>query len=283
MRVEKTIKKAKGARLSMKSKLILSLSSIGAILLISCTLSVMEYTRMSAYVSDLIAADINKINISHQLADMTNEYNLNILAVIGDDLSARLPDFDDGYFKARCDSLRNSQESSAISSYADSVLYSYSAYMLTSRELEDVLQSDFIDSRSWFFERLQPQFDRLHGSINNLASAVYRDLEKNSATFDRGFYRSVVPGIVAVGVGLLLIFMLLLFILSDYVRPIGRMLSEFKAYRSNDKKYSLTFEGDDELSELNQDITDLASENRQLRERIKALRNRVQANTEDQQ
>lgn len=281
MSVKKTIKKVKGTKLSMKAKLILSLSSIGAILLISCTISVMEYTRMSAYVSDLIAADINKINVSHKLADMSNEYNLKILAVIGDDLFADLPDFDDEYFKSRCDSLRVAEENNMISNYADSVLYSYSAYMLTAKELEDVLESDFIDSRSWYFERLQPQFDRLHGNINGLASAVYRDLEKNSATFDRGFYRSVVPGIVAVGVGLLLIFMLLLFILSDYVKPLGRMLAEFRAYRTNDKKYSLTFEGDDELSELNQDITDLTSENRQLRERIKALRSRAQINTEE--
>ena len=280
MSFDKAIKKVKGGRLSMRSKLVLSLSSIGAILLISCTISVMEYVRMSDYVSDLIAADISKINLSHRLSDMANEYNLKILAVIGDDLSASLPDFDDVYFKTRCDSLRNSSGIVSISNYADSVLYSYSAYMLTSRELEDVLQSDFIDSRSWFFERLQPQFKRLHGNINKLSSAIYSDLEKNSATFDRGFYRSVVPGIVAVGVGLLLIFMLLIFILSDYVRPLARMLSELKACRSNDKKYSLTFEGDDELSELNQSITELTSENRQLRERIKALRARTHINTE---
>lgn len=275
------MKKVRGTRLSMKTKLILSLSSIGAILLISCTISVMEYTSMSNYVSELIAADIRAVGVAHRLADMSNRYNLDVLAVIGDESSAEVPEFDDEYFKASCDSLRASGETGNIGPYADSVMYSYAAYMLTSRELEDVLQSDFIDSRTWFFERCQPRFDRLHQDINKLTSAIYDDLEKNSATFDRGFYRSVVPGIVAVGVGLLLIFMLMLFILSDYVRPIYRMLDELKAYKSNDKKYSLKFEGDDQLSELNEGVTEIISENRQLRERIKALRNRVEIKTED--
>ena len=39
-----------------------------------------------------------------------------------------------------------------------------------------------------------------------------------------------------------------------------------------DKKYSVTFDGDDELVELNESITELATENQQLRRRIKQLR-----------
>ena len=58
----------------------------------------------------------------------------------------------------------------------DSVLYSYSAYMLTSLELEQVINSDFIDSRTWYFERLQPSFNRLSGYIDALSQAMYDDL-----------------------------------------------------------------------------------------------------------
>ena len=260
--------------LSMKSKLILSLLSIAAILLISSTISVMEYTSMSDYVSDLIADDISSINVAGKLADMSNNYNLGILAVIGDDTSLEVPPFDDGYFKSHCDSLRSSGPSNVISPLADSVMYSYSAYMLTSLELEDVLQSDFIDTRSWFFERLQPRFERLQTDIDALNAAIYRDLEKNSATFDRGFYRSVVPGIVAVFVGLLLVLMLLFFMLGDYVNPLYKMLESLKAYRAGDKKYTYSFEGDDQLADLNRNIAELADENQQLRHRIKALKQR---------
>lgn len=255
----------------MRAKLTLSLMSIAAVLLISATISVMEYTRMSNYVTALIEDNISSVNVASRLAKMSNEYNLAILARIGEDSFAELPEFDYDYFTSHCDSLRMF-ETNAISPLADSVMYSYTAYMLTSQELDDVIQSDFIDSRTWFFERLQPRFDRLNSDISALTQAIYRDLEKNSATFERGFYRSVIPGIVAVFVGLLLIFMLLFFILAYYVKPIYKMLDSLGAYRSMDKKYSCTFEGDDQLAELNEGISEIAEENRQLRSRIKALK-----------
>lgn len=271
MSIRKIFKRARSARLSMRAKLILSLSAIAVTLLVSSVISVLEYTSMSNYVSELIADDISSINVANRLADMSNTYNLQILEVIGDETSMQVPEFDDEYFKSHCDSLRMSVASNQVRPLADSVMYSYAAYMLTSLELEDVLLSDFIDTRSWYFERLQPRFDRLRGDLDQLSRSIYKDLEKNSATFERGFYRSVIPGIVAVGVGLLLVLMLLFFLLAFYVNPLYKMLDGLNAYRSQDKKYTVNFDGDDELAQLNDGISELANENRQFRSRIKTL------------
>lgn len=268
---KKAIKSVVKATSSMRAKLTLSLLSIAAVLLVSASISVLEYISMSNYVSALIEDDISSVNVASRLSKMSNEYNLAILACIGDESSAELPYFDYDYFTSHCDTLRMS-ETNAISPLADSVMVSYNEYMVASQELADVLQSDFIDSRTWFFERLQPRFDHLNSDITALTEAIHKDLEKNSATFDRGFYRSIIPGIVAVFVGLLLIFMLLFFILAYYVKPIYKMLDSLSAYRTTDKKYSCSFEGDDQLAELNDGISEIAEENRQLRSRIKALK-----------
>ncbi|MDD6151572.1 MAG: hypothetical protein PUB45_04515 [Bacteroidales bacterium] len=227
---------------------------------------------MSTYVSDLIADNINSINVAQKLSEVSAAYNLDILSVIGEEASASLPDIDAQGFMAHCDSLRNSLTSKVILPLADSVVYSYTAFMLTSLELQDVLHSDFIDSRSWYFDRLQPRFNRLRGDIDSLTSAIYRDLKKNSADFDSGFYRSIIPGAVAVGVGILLVLMLIFFMLSYYVNPIYHMLSSLKAYIQHGKTYNYSFEGDDQLSELNSSIFDLTVENRNLKQRINILK-----------
>ena len=262
-------------QLSIKTKLTLSLSAIAAILLISATISVLEYAKMSTYVSDLIADDIKSLNTAQKLADISSKYNLDILAVIGDDSFGELPVFDQEYFLSHCDSLKASLELNAIRPLTDSVVYSCSAYVLTSLELENVLDSYFIDSRSWYFNRLQPSFAILDSDINALQTAIYKDLEKNSQTFERGFYRSIIPGIIAVGVGLLLVVMLLLFMLSYYVNPLYKMLDSLEGYRSFNKKYTYSFDGDDQLARLNEGITDIANENLQLRKRLKDLKSRV--------
>ena len=267
-------------KLTLKLKIILSLSSIAVVLLISSIISVMEYRAMSTYVSSLIADNIHSINMAQELSEASNTYNLDILAVIGDDNLNSLPDFDQKAFLAHCDSLKKSLSSVRMVPLADSVLYAYSAYMLMSLELPEVLKSDFIDSRTWYFDRLQPRYNRLRSAIDKMNSVIYSDLKKNSTNFDRGFYRSIIPGIVAVGVGLLLVLMLMFFILSYYVKPIYKMLDGLNNFRSYNKRYSYTFEGDDQLSELNAGITELASENLQLRKLLANLRNTL-AHTEE--
>lgn len=262
-------------KLSMRAKLTLSLCAIAIALLTSSVISIMEYSRMSDYVSGLIADNIKSINVAQKLSDVSGTYNLEILKVIGDESVSTLPDFRQAEFMSHCDSLRKSLMPAKMMPLTDSVVYAYSAYMLTSLELNEVLLSDFIDTRTWYFERLQPQYHRLNQYIDNLDEAIYGDLKKNSETFERGFYRSIIPGAVAVGVGLLLILMLLFFILVYYVNPIYKMLSGLNNYRSFNKKYSYTFEGDDQLSELNDGITELAGENQQLRKRVTDLRAKI--------
>ena len=55
------------------------------------------------------------------------------------------------------------------------------------------------------------------------------------------------------------------------MNPLYRMLDGLNAYRSRDKKYSVKFDGDDQLAQLNDGISELANENRQLRSRIKTM------------
>ena len=254
-------------RLSLKAKTVLALSAIAVVLIVSGIISIVEYRRMSNYVSDMIAEDINSINVAQKLATVTDNYNLQILAVIGDDSLNSLPDFDQQGFVFYCDSLRSSFSGKNVLPLTDSVLYSYSAYMLTSLELEQVIQS-----RTWYFERLQPSFNRLSGDIDRLSQAMYDDLQANSEDFDRGFYRSIIPGIVAVSVGIILVLLLMFFIISYYVNPLKKMLDGLDDYRTMGRRYGCTFDGDDELAELNEGITELTEENRQYRRRIKLLK-----------
>lgn len=264
-----------GFQLSLKMKLVLSLSAIAAMLLASGAISIFEFSRMSDYVSKLIQKNIDAINVSQKLSSASYEYNLDILSVIGDESSSSLPDFDQQAFVRHCDSLTSphlNMVDASAKSLMDSVRYAYAAYMLTSLELPDVLKSDFIDSREWYFKRLQPQYNRLSQYIDSMTDHITAQLEENSRKYDRGIYRSFIPSIVAICLGMLMVFMFLFFILSNYVTPLARMRNALSDFKSVNKKYTYTFEGDDELKEINDGITELTAENHLLRRRIKSLR-----------
>ena len=97
----------------MKRKLFFSLGTIAAILLLSGIISIIEYRRMSDYVSNLISSNIKSINLSQRLTDLTQEYNHQMLSVVLlNDLSL-MPEFDLQLFTAQADSLKSSVTSSA--------------------------------------------------------------------------------------------------------------------------------------------------------------------------
>ena len=258
-------------RLSLRMKMILSILAITVVLLMSIVISVMEYRRMSNYVSDMIAEDIHDIHTTQRLVNAVDQYNLEFLAVIGDDKVSALPDFDRDAFMAYCDSLRLTV-TGTTAPLADSVLYAYSAYMLASLELPAVLESDFINTRDWYFTRLQPLFGRMRGYLDRLSETIHSDLRRNSETFGSGYYRSFIPSAVALGVGIVLLFLLMFFILAYYVDPLYKMLESLRDYLGYRRRYTYTFDGNDQLSDLNDSITDLTEENRALRKRISEIK-----------
>lgn len=259
-------------RLYMGKKLFYSLGSLAAILLLSGIISILEYRRMSDYVSELIAANIRSINLAQKLSDITQEYNHQMLAVVVQNDISIMPEFDLDHFMAQSDSLKNSFKSQTALPMVDSVEVSFDAFMKTSLKFDEVFLADNVDTGEWFFGTLQPRYNKFRRDINILNEAIYNDLQTNSVNFDAGFYRSIIPGVVSVGAGLLLILLLMYFTLTNYVKPICRIADGINAYRSYGRRYSYTFDGDDQLSEINTGVTEIVDENVELKARIKSLR-----------
>ena len=268
----KVLGQNKDRRPSMRSKVCLSLGSLAAILLLSGVLAILEYRRMSDYVSELIAANIKSINLSQKLSDITQEYNHQMLAVVVQNDISMMPTFDLQHFMAQSDSLKNSFKSEHALPMVDSVVTSFDNFMKTSLKFDEVFLADNVDTGEWFFGTLQPCYNDFRRDMNTLNESIYNELQVNSADFDAGFYRSIIPGVVSVGAGLLLILLLLYFTLFDYVRPICKMAEALSAYRSSGRRYNYTFDGDDQLAEINEGIVEVVEENLELKARVKSLR-----------
>lgn len=266
----------------MKKKLFFSLGSLAMILLLSSVISILEYRRMSDYVSELIASNIKSINLSQKLADITQEYNDQMLAVVVQNDISLMPDFNLAYFNAQSDSLRSSFTSSKMLPKVDSVVMSFDAFMKTSLKFDEVFLADSVDTGEWFFGSLQPRYTKLRQDLNSLNEVIHEELRNNSADFDAGFYRSIIPGVVSVGAGLLLILLLLYFTMVYYVRPIYRMSDGVDSYRVSGRRYIYEFDGDDQLANINSGLTEIIEENVELKRRLKNLRDEREKLMENQ-
>lgn len=256
----------------MRRRMFLALGSIASILLLSSIISMVEYIRMNSFVSEKIARNINCLNQSQRLADMASEFNLEMLSVVmSNDLSKR-GKFSPGSFKLQCDTLRHSMTSPKASSATDKVMVSFEDFMTASLKLEEVFLSDSVSAETWFFEELQPKYVQLRREINSLNTVIHDELLADSEGFDQSFYRGIMPGMVAVGAGLLLVFLLMYFINVLYVRPLYKISEGIDNYRSSGKNFSYDFEGDDQIANINTGVTELTEENAELKRRISILR-----------
>lgn len=197
-------------RPSMRKRLFYSLGSLAVILLVSGIISILEYRRMSDYMSELITSNSKTQSLIHaeKFSGLIQEYNDNVV--------------------------------------------------------EHLAEEDSLIIQKFVLEPVLSKADSLITSSN-----PYDD---TSVMFDEVFYRSMMPGVVSVGAGILLIFLLFYFTMSNYVNPLCRMSDGIDQYRQTGHRYSGTFYGDDQLANINAGITELIEENIELKKRIKALK-----------
>ena len=257
---------------SLRKKVFLSLGALAMMLLLSGVLSILEYRRVSTYVSDLIASNINSIVLSQRLSDLTQEHNHQMLSVVVLNDISLMPEFNDLPFFSVADSLRTTFTSQNAQPMLDTVVVSFNDFVKTSSKFDQVFLADTVNTGEWFFGTLQPKYNSLIQNLGKLNELIHQDLKSNSENFDAGFYRSIIPGVVSVCAGLLLIFLLLYFTMSNYVKPIYRISEGIDSYRQSSRRHAYTMDGDDQLSNINTGVTELIEENLQLKHRLKAIR-----------
>jgi sensor histidine kinase YesM len=227
---------------------------------------------MSDYVGELIAANIKSINLSQKLADITEEYNHQMLSVVVQNDISIMPDFNLSQFNAQADSLKNSFTSQNALPMVDTVSTSFNEFIRTSMKFDEVFLADSVDTGEWFFGTLQPCYNKFRQDMGVLNDNIHEELRRNSADFDAGFYRSIIPGFVSVAAGLVLIMLLFYFIMAFYVNPIYKMSAGVDNYKLSGRRHTYEFDGDDQLANINAGITELIEENIELKRRIKHLR-----------
>ena len=199
--------------MAIKKKISLGFVVIGTILLVSSAISIYEFVRMRNTVSNLINDNIAAINTTSTLMDVTDEYNFKLLEALGDESALLIPrDKNDNRFNNYLAELRENFTTKREREYADSVLFAYTTYIIVMNDAPKVWQGDYAGRRNWYFNKLHPVYVKLRGFLQKLTQTSQEALAENSLTMTDSFYRSIMPGVVAVMVGLVLVLLFNYFI-----------------------------------------------------------------------
>jgi methyl-accepting chemotaxis protein len=117
----------------------------------------------------------------------------------------------------------------------------------------------------WYEEELRPVYNNLNKYKKQLGLMTQATLAENAKELQEGYYRSIMPGIIAVGAGLMLVLLFNYFLNIYFISPIILISKGIKNYREYNKSYSVQLENDDELQDLNSDVKSIIDENRNLK------------------
>lgn len=203
------------------------------------------------------------------MMNISDEYNTGLLEYIGKDSDFQASNLEpDKRFTDLLSQIDNFNITTEEKNMADSIKYAYVAYVHVVQELEDIWYDGNISRRDWYFNRLQGVYDKLKGYIQNLNLISQKALTDNYYHLKESFYRSIMPCVVAVCVGIVLVILFNYFINLYILKPLIKMNKGVKNYRLFNKSYTVSFDyGGDQVQELNEGIKEIIEENKSLKKK----------------
>lgn len=252
----------------VRRKISIAFVILGLILLLSSVIAIFEFITMRRTVTQFVTEDVESINSSRLLLEITDDYNFRLMERMGDASSYEAPQLPeistDPRFKEYMERIHSKFSTSAEKVMADSVRYAYIAYAHIISEVPEVWKGDYTARREWFFGKLYPVYGLLRnyiGELNNLSQKV---LKGNSDSLNDAFYRSIMPCVVAVGIGILLIFLFNYYISYYFIIPLEKITKAIRRYLETGKTYDMTLESNDEMQVLNDNVREVIRRNKQL-------------------
>ena len=250
-------------QLGIKKRISLGFVVLALVLFFSSLIAIFEYSKMSNYVSRLIEDNVRSINLSRDLKSMAEEYNSKVVAALGAYEESTAPDLTaDNGFPERLNVIRSLMKKESERSACDTLMYAYAAYMQVVNEADTVWLGNSEHHKEWYFNRVKPYYDKLNDRIDNANTMCQNSLTNNSIEMQDSFYRSIMPGIVAVAVGIVMVFLFNYFINYYVLDPVIRISKGVSDYNKSRKEFTMKFHDKDEISGLYDNVKELTDHDR---------------------
>ncbi len=255
--------KTNSGHFGLRKKVVLASLVLVFMLLLSGMIAFFEFGRMSRQVSEFIADNVTSVEISRSLLNLCDRYNSSLFQSLNEDRLSSVPEIlPADVFEEDIALLRSTVRSKAERNLVDTVRYAYSAYMQVALDVDHIwLQPKDIRTH-WYFENLQKSYDELRMYLQKLSSHSQGALTSNYDSLKASYYRSIMPGVVAIGASIILVILFSYFLNIYVLKPVLKMHKGIRDYRDYHKKYDVSFDyGGDQIQQMNEDLKEILDDN----------------------
>ena len=263
----------------VRKKISLGFVIVGFILLLSSLIAIFEFYTMKNTVSKIVVNDINDINSTNILTEIAEKYNNVIITALQDSLTTVEEKVQaikhDKLFFQTLDSIRQNLDyqldkylirdnASSLSNLVDSVRYTYFAHIYHIAQLPKMVGKNSFNGHDWYMQTFYPNHTQLIEHIKVLKDSAHDSFILHSNSLNEGFRRSLMPCIVAVVIGIILLFLFNYFLNFYFMDPLDKICKGIKSYLVTKRSYDYNLQSNDEMQELNDNIRELITENRRF-------------------
>lgn len=241
--------------MGIRVKIMIGFLSLGALLLFSGIISYFELSRLSSTTTQMLDTSTRNIEFSRRMLDAVQDQNTALLhiEVLG------LNDYD---------SLLMDGGQRFNQAIEETGFYVYDLPGLDSiyearRQYNDAIVAHFSDTLSrekrteWFATTYKTSYYNLTSTIKNFMISSQYDMEVRTQELRDNAYRAIMPGIIALVIGVVIILIFYYFIDLYYVSPILKITKGLTNYFNLNIPFNVNLEGRDEIVKLKEYIEQL--------------------------
>lgn len=242
--------------MGIKTKILAGFIIIGSMLFLSGAIAIYELKTLGNSIHNLLNDNLRSIEISRVMLSASSKMDHGLLmAITGDKLKGeRLVKDGEALYQ---NSFQQAMQNITVKGEAkivENVKKSHLTYMSL---VDSVFNSPILKDVNWYYREFVPAEEALNKSIEDLITVNQTALYKSSRLMEEGTYRAFVPGLIAIGTGIIFVILFNYFINIYFVNPILRITLGVENYVKHFMPFKVKVETDDEISHLKKAIDKL--------------------------
>ncbi|MCD7962785.1 MAG: hypothetical protein LUF90_04365 [Rikenellaceae bacterium] len=250
----KQIKSVSGIR----NKILYGFFVLGCLLFFSGLISFFELRRLNASTRIILEKSRQEMEMSDKMVQSVKLYD-SILQVImegrefSDSLLESRKNHFDSIFTAAAELFETNEGT-------DRVIASKNSYDIVANDITDTVYSNI----EWIEEIYRSSYYDLNISIKNLILSTNNSVDNTARILRNNAYRAIMPGIITLGIAIIIIVVFFGLIDLYYIKPVLKMTRSLEAYIKQRVPFKPKVEGTDEIKDLRTYIEELISSTKKV-------------------
>ncbi len=244
--------------MKIKLKLFLGFFTLVLMLALAGTYSIIEFTRISSSVNAILQDNYQSIQATKNMLEAIEREDSGILLLLmGDFREGRQTiSVSDSSFRQSLDIARNNLTEKNEQQYVSDIESLYTRY-------RSIIEYPIVNTSrqgniEWYETEVYPLFQEVKKSIHALMDLNQSSMYREAMMLKEKSKRAIMPGIVAIGAGIVFTLIFNLFINYYLVAPVKRLVHSIRNYKRG-TVFGAEIETNDELKELENSIRDLTA------------------------